>query len=231
MKGSTFGPKIFILTSITSLSHPYVSGGGKKIWYEGKNVSIGALDRSVSASVNRTNRIKERISCFTIEGVGIFLPSSLYSISLVLYSFNRCGCLSWQTNVGQRLTCWFYLNERKLATTTSKSFFSHLVNKSCSTDTYLYFAWWNVPRLEKSSRSRVVKKKFGLLPYRSTVTLKLKCIARPRQYVWSIFRPRQSISNFILTRPESDYCFPNHWLWLTIIHKSRLMWLWWMSST
>ena len=72
MKGSTFGPKIFILTSITSLSHPYVSGGGKKIWYEGKNVSIGALDRSVSASVNRTNRIKERISCFTIEGVGIF---------------------------------------------------------------------------------------------------------------------------------------------------------------
>ena len=93
MKGSTFGPKIFILTSITSLSHPYVSGGGKKIWYEGKNVSIGALDRSVSASVNRTNRIKERISCFTIEGVGIFLPSSLYSISLVLYSFNRRGCL------------------------------------------------------------------------------------------------------------------------------------------
>ena len=164
MKGSTFGPKIFILTSITSLSHPYVSGGGKKIWYEGKNVSIGALDRSVSASVNRTNRIKERISCFTIEGVGIFLPSSLFSISLVFYSFNRCGWLSWQTNVGQRLTCWFYLNERKLATTKSKSFFFHLVNKSCSTDTYLYFAWWNVPRLEKSSRSRVVKKSLASCP-------------------------------------------------------------------
>ena len=123
-KGRHLGREIFILTSITSLSHPYVSGGGKKIWYEGKNVSIGALDRSVSASVNRTNRIKERISCFTIEGVGIFLPSSLYSISLVLYTFNRRGCLSWETNVGQRLTCWFYLNERKLATTTSKSFSS-----------------------------------------------------------------------------------------------------------
>ena len=136
-----------------------IAACAKKNWCEGKNVSIGALDRSVSASVNRTNRIKERISCFTIEGVGIFLPSSLYSISLVLYSFNRRGCLSWHTNVGQWSTCWFYLNERKLATTKSKSFFFHLVNKSCSTDTYLYFAWWNVPRLEKSSRSRVVKKK------------------------------------------------------------------------
>ena len=48
----------FILTSGASLSHPYVSGEGKKIWYEVKNVSIGALDRSVPASVNRTNRIK-----------------------------------------------------------------------------------------------------------------------------------------------------------------------------
>ena len=136
-KGRHLGREIFILTSITSLSHPYVSGGGKKIWYEGKNVSIGPLDRSVSASVNRTNRIKERISCFTIEGVGIFLPSSFkeHSISLVLYRFNRRGCLPWQTNVGQRLTCWFYLNERKLATTKSKSFFFRLVNKSCSPDT------------------------------------------------------------------------------------------------
>lgn len=107
-KGRHLGREIFILTSITSLSHPYVSGGGKKIWYEGKNVSIGALDRSVSASVNRTNRIKERISCFTIEGVGIFfqLPyTASHSFCTVL---TVVGVFSWQTNVGQRLTCWFY---------------------------------------------------------------------------------------------------------------------------
>ena len=71
-------PEIFILASVASLSHPYVSGEGKKIWYEGKNVSIGALDRSVPASVNRTNRIKERISCLEMIGVNPFLYLKVY---------------------------------------------------------------------------------------------------------------------------------------------------------
>ena len=75
-------PEIFILASVASLSHPYVSGEGKKIWYEGKNVSIGALDRSVPASVNRTNRIKERISCFKMIGVNPFLYLKVYFLGV-----------------------------------------------------------------------------------------------------------------------------------------------------